>query len=236
MKASAPDLGSNARVQAVEANNELLMKFAAGCWNTNRLVNTMRLAQPKLRITPAELDTHVDLLNCANGVVDLRTGRLLSHARELFITKLVHHAYRPDASCPVFMRFLSEITAKHPGLIDYLQKAFGYSLTARTTEKTVFLLYGPGNNGKTTLLSTFLKLITEYAAVLQVETLMIHSRESTNAQADLADLFGARFVMTSETEEGQRLAEGKLKRITQAMGRIKTCRKYENPFRLRGDP
>jgi hypothetical protein len=36
--------------------------------------------------------------------------------------------------------------------------------------------------------------------------------------------------MTSETEEGQRLAEGKLKRITQGMGKIKAVRKYENPI------
>jgi putative DNA primase/helicase len=36
--------------------------------------------------------------------------------------------------------------------------------------------------------------------------------------------------MTSETEEGQRLAQGKLKRITQGMGKIKATRKYENPI------
>jgi putative DNA primase/helicase len=46
----------------------------------------------------------------------------------------------------------------------------------------------------------------------------------------LADLRGARFVQTSETEEGQRLAQGKLKRITQGMGKIKAVRKYENPI------
>jgi putative DNA primase/helicase len=38
--------------------------------------------------------------------------------------------------------------------------------------------------------------------------------------------------MTSETEEGQRLAVGKLKRITQGMGKIKACRKYENPVQF----
>jgi putative DNA primase/helicase len=68
----------------------------------------------------------------------------------------------------------------------------------------------------------------EYAVLLQIDTLMVR-QESNNTQADLADLRGARFVMTSETEEGQRLAEGKLKRITQGMGRIKATRKYENP-------
>jgi phage/plasmid-associated DNA primase len=53
-------------------------------------------------------------------------------------------------------------------------------------------------------------------------------QETNNTQADLADVRGARFVMTSETGQGQRLAEGKLKRITQGMGRIKAVRKYDS--------
>jgi putative DNA primase/helicase len=88
----------------------------------------------------------------------------------------------------------------------------------------VFVPFGTGNNGKTTLLSTFLHL---YSVLLQSDTLMAR-QESNNTQADLADLRGARFVMTSETEEGQRLSQGKLKRITQGMGKIKATRKYEN--------
>jgi putative DNA primase/helicase len=107
--------------------------------------------------------------------------------------------------------------------------AIGYSLTADTSEKAVFVCHGAGNNGKTTLLSLFLRLLEEYAVLLQIDTLMVRA-ENNNTQADLADLRGARFVMTSETEEGQRLAEGKLKRITQGMGRIKAVRKYENPI------
>ena len=61
-------------------------------------------------------------------------------------------------------------------------------------------------------------------------SLMARHEDSNNSQADLADLKGARFVMTSETEDGQRLAEGKLKRITQGTGKIKATRKYENPI------
>src|ERR1039457_4753354 len=114
-------------------------------------------------------------------------------------------------------------------LIGYLQKAFGYALTGVTSEKVVFIFYGSGNNGKSTLLSTFLKILEEYAVLLQIDTLMVR-QESNNTQADLADLRGTRFVMTSETEQGQRLAEGKLKRITQGMGKIKAPRKYENPI------
>ena len=96
----------------------------------------------------------------------------------------------------------------------------------------MFVPFGTGNNGKTTLLSTFLHLLDEYSVLLQVDTLMAR-QESNNTQADLADLRGARFVMTSETEEGQRLSQGKLKRITQGMGKIKATRKYENPIEFR---
>jgi putative DNA primase/helicase len=79
------------------------------------------------------------------------------------------------------------------------------------------------------MLTVFRQLIEEYSALLQVDTLMTR-QESNNTQADLADLRGARFVMTSETEEGQRLAQGKLKRLSQGMGKIKAVRKYENPI------
>lgn len=103
------------------------------------------------------------------------------------------------------------------------------TLTGCTIEKAVFLLFGAGDNGKSTMLSTFRQLVDEYSVLLQVDTLMVR-QESNNSQADLADLRGARFVQTSETEEGQRLAQGKLKRITQGMGKIKAVRKYENPI------
>ena len=82
---------------------------------------------------------------------------------------------------------------------------------------------GRGDNGKTTLLSLFLRLFKEYAVLLQIDTWMVR-QESNNMQADLADLRGARFVMTSEKQQGQQLAEGKLKRITQdGLERIRLC-------------
>ena len=116
-------------------------------------------------------------------------------------------------------------------LIDYQQRAKGYSLTGRTSEKAVFIAHGGGNNGKSTDLNVIRELAAEYSVLLQIDTLMTR-QESNNSQADLAELRGARFVMTSETEEGQRLAEAKLKRITQGTGKIKATRKYENPIQF----
>lgn len=212
--------------QAVARNSEAGAKFAGRCLNSQRLTAMLREAQPHLAIAPEQLDIDGDVLNFLNGTVDLRSGELRRHNPEDSITKVVRHRYRPGALCPRFKQFIQQIL---PGLDDYLQKAIGYSLTGCTSEKAAFFCHGTGNNGKTTLLSTLLRLLEDYAVLLQIDTLMVR-RESNNTQADLADLRGARFVMTSETEEGQRLAEGKLKRITQGMGRIKAVRKYENPI------
>jgi putative DNA primase/helicase len=237
MQETATEFG----IQALRADNETLARFAVTCRRSSRITNALREAQPHLTISASQLDTDPWLLNFRNGTLDLRTGELTEHNPDHYITKLIDHDYNPAATCPRFFKFLERITGGGPDaseaenerssqLIDYLQCAFGYSLTGVTSEKVVFLLHGPRDNGKSTLLALFLKLLGPYAVLLQIESLMARQQESNNAQADLADLKGARFVMTSETEDGQRLAEGKLKRITQGTGRIKAVRKYENPI------
>jgi len=185
------------------------------------------MAQSEIFIQPAELDLDPYLLNFKNGTVDLRTGKCGPHRYQDFITKLVNHDYRASASCDLWLKFLDGIMGGSNEMIAYLQKAIGYSLTGSTIEKAVFVPFGSGNNGKTTMLALIRKLLGEYAALVQINTLMT-KHENSNTQSDLADLRGARFVMTSETEDGQRLAQGKLKRITQGMGTIKAIRKYEN--------
>jgi putative DNA primase/helicase len=228
-------------IQALRANNEQLEKFAAECRRTSRITNALREAQPHLAISATDLDTDPFLLNFKNGVVDLRTGKLMAHDPRHYITKIIDHDYIPTATCPLFFKFLERITGGGPDasegdlersgrMIEFLKRALGYSLTGVTSEKVIFLLHGPHDNGKTTLLATFLKLVGPYGVLLQIESLMARQHESNNSQADLADLKGARFAMTSETEDGQRLAEGKLKRITQGVGRIKAARKFENPI------
>jgi putative DNA primase/helicase len=116
-------------------------------------------------------------------------------------------------------------------LLEFLRLAVGYSMTGTTREKVVFFCYGEGgDNGKTTFLGTLRALFGEYGQLLSIDTLMTKQQEDNNVKADLADLFGARFVMTSEVDDGQRLSEGRLKKITQGDAPIKACRKYENPF------
>ncbi len=220
--------------EAIEMQNTGAEKFARASLNEKPINGALAMARPDLAIHASELDSDPALLNFMNGTVDLRTGILHKHDGQQFITKVVRHNYCLDAQSPVFRSFLGRIMGNDQSegrakkLGGLLQRAFGYSCTGHTSEKCAFIFHGGGNNGKTTLLELIRYFLDEYAVLLQIDSLMTR-HESNNQQADLADLRGARFVMTSETERGQRLAEGRLKRITQGMGRIKAVRKYENP-------
>lgn len=206
-----------------------LVSFALASESAQRITAMLQLARSEVATLAESFDTDPDVLNFLNGTVHLPTGELQPHRREDRITKLLHFNYNQQAVCPHFLKFQSEIMAGNKGLCDYLQKVHGYSVTGHTSEKAAFVCHGSGDNGKTTLLATLREILKEYSVLMQVDSLMERRFESSNAQADLADLQGARFCMTSETEAGQRLSASRLKRITQGMGSIRAVRKYENP-------
>ena len=228
--------------QAVQQEKSNAKDFAVASLNENRITALLASAECEIPIAPAQLDTYPFLLNCKNGTLDLKTGELREHRREDYVTKLVHFDYDPDTRCDLFLRSIHRMMGDGPDasdperersdrMVEYLQKAFGYALSGDVSEKIVFCFFGGGNNGKTTLLEIIRYVIWEYAAQVLIDSLMVRAHgETNNSMADLADLRGCRFVTTSEAEEGQRLNEGKLKYLSAGMGKIKTCRKYENPI------
>jgi P4 family phage/plasmid primase-like protien len=230
------------RLYEQATGNSKLEEWARKSESQGGLANALKIASSEegIPISADELDQGEYLLNCLNGIVDLRTGQLLPHDRELLITKLCNIEYNSHAECPRFLKFLhwamgdnpdAEQTTRTVNLVAFLQRAFGYALTADVSEKAAFVFYGSrGNNGKTTLLTCFRKLLGEYSAQISIDTLMTARFQDAALRADLADLRAARFVTTSEVEKEHRLSEGKLKYITAGMGTIKSCRKYENPI------
>jgi putative DNA primase/helicase len=213
--------------QAIQSGDKTLVRFASQCLNSHHLTAALREAEPYLAVLPEALDQHPSYLNFLNAIVDLRTGELLDHEREYLITKLVHYMYDQQAQCPRFLEFLQRCVGSD--LVPFLRKCLGYSLTGITSEKMAFLCLGPTSTGKTTLLVLYRHLVEEYATVILMDALM-QKTEDNNSRSDLADLFGARLAVTSETEENTRVREGKLKRITAGQGKIKAVRKFENPF------
>ena len=76
----------------------------------------------------------------------------------------------------------------------------------------MFILIGSGAKGKSTFLRVLQHLLGDYAGTIPMQGLMEQKYGSqTN---DLAHLFGKRLAVASEGENGQRLAESKIKTMT----------------------
>jgi putative DNA primase/helicase len=76
----------------------------------------------------------------------------------------------------------------------------------------VFFAYGTGANGKSVVMNTLLGMMGSYAVTSPIETFM--ASDSDRHPTELADLAGARLVCASETEQGRRWAESRLKQLT----------------------
>jgi putative DNA primase/helicase len=102
--------------------------------------------------------------------------------------------------------------AGNAGLIAFLQRIVGYSLTGDTREECLFFLYGTGANGKSTFLEVICALLGDYSRNSDFSTFLTHHHEGI--RNDLARLFGARFVSAVEAEQGKRIAVVLLKQLT----------------------
>ncbi|TWL77321.1 hypothetical protein CHCC15311_0001 [Bacillus licheniformis] len=195
-----------------------LNDWAKKCERRNIRMNTILDVRPMVSVRKQELDSHKYLLNCDNGVIDLKTGELLPHDRDLLFTKISPVSYQPDADCPNWKAFLESIFIDDQGtpnyeIIDFMQKAIGYSLTGDTTEQVMFFLFGNGRNGKSTFINTVQHLFGDYGRQTNSDT-FIKKKNDSAINNDIARLDGARFVSAVESEEGQQLSESLVKQIT----------------------
>ena len=167
---------------------------------------------PAITVRSEQLDHNPWLLNCQNGTIDLRTGKLQPHDPKDFITRICAADYDLTCAIPLWMQLMEKITGGDKEYMRYIQKALGYALTGDISEQAIFLLYGTGSNGKSTMLNVFAALLDGYAQSTSSDTFMQKKNESVNN--DIARLKGARFVSAIEMEEGKRMAESLIKSMT----------------------
>jgi P4 family phage/plasmid primase-like protien len=210
-----------------DAEAKALLKWALESESKKRLDAMIALAQsePGIPVEPHQLDADPWLLNVANGTLDLRSGQLRDHESSDLLTKLSLVAFDPKAEAPQWLKFLGRAMEADAGRIAYLQRASGYGMTADISEHVLFFLYGTGRNGKGTYLETLLYILGDYATTIDpaLITLRMHDDHPTG----LTDLDGRRFVPTVEVDDGKRLAESLVKRLTGG-DRIKARRMREN--------
>jgi putative DNA primase/helicase len=200
---------------AQETGDKEFREFAADSASSKYITAMLKLAQsePGIPVLPNELDRNPWLLNCNNGVVDLRTGLREKHRREDLITKLCPTEFDPDAASYDFDRFMEAIFKGEQALIDFLQRLFGYGVTGDVREQILAILWGGGSNGKSTLLNAVMDAVgTDYCLKAVADLLMVKHNESHPTER--ADLFGMRMVVCTETADGRGMNEALVKELT----------------------
>ena len=188
-------------------------------------------SKPMLSCLPQDFEKDPMLLNCQNGIIDLTNGNLLPHDPDLMLSKLAPVNYDPNAKCPLWDSFIDEIMLGKNDLIKFLQRMAGLSLTGRMDEQYFFILYGEGNNGKTTFVECMRDVLGTYSIAMPAEGITIKKFGMDNKH-QMARLPGIRLATVSETEKGEQLAESLIKQFTGG-GEINAEMKYGHPFSFR---
>jgi len=187
--------------KAAEKAAAQAMRFAEACRNRARIEAMVFLAASfsEMRASADEMDRSELELCVANGVIDLRTGRLRPHSPDDRFTRRCPHRYDPEARAPTFERFVRQMSRDREHLARALLLFLGYSLTATTREQVWLLLWGPrGRNGKTTLHNVLQRVLGPDLAG-PIDKRLLRASTADSARFALAGVEGKRLVMANET-------------------------------------
>lgn len=155
-------------------------------------------------------DSNTNLICLKNGVLDLASMKFSKHSPNFKFTSQLGFDYDADAECENWEKFINEVLITVKGktdtsMIDFVQEAFGYSLTASTEHEISFWMLGEGANGKSTMLYILDRLAGSAAIHLSLGML-------DKDRYQLADIGGKRIVICTEAPETT-VAHSTLKQI-----------------------
>ena len=202
-----------------------------------RRQNVLSLAssgEDSLGISGQEWDANPNLVGLANGVLELdtdkkhvtfRPGRQMDYIKTVAPTGWPggYGVYKKPADLndlvkangPNWLKFLNDVFASNQGIIDHLQRLFGYALGGNPVERVLPIFWGKGANGKTTLLETIKDVLGPLAGASSVSIIMASgTTRGAGPRPDLLALRGQRLTWISESGEGSRLVSDMMKMVT----------------------
>lgn len=196
---------------ATKKQQEKAKSFVLRNETDGKIKSVLNQAKTFKGINFMESDKDDYLFNTPNGTINLRDLSQKKHDRKDLITQCSNYSFnRENDKCPNWIAFLNRIFCGDQELINYVQKAVGYSLTGDMSEQCLFMLWGGGANGKSTFVKALEDIMGSYAATIKGETLMEKNGQD-GARGDLARLTNKRVVIASELQEGQVFNEPLLK-------------------------
>ena len=200
-----------------DEKREKAEKWAAGSQGLSRLRAMVALAEtsPTIRLRQDHFNRDPWSLNCANGTINLKNGKLTPHERLDYCTRISPAKYDQALGADsLWLTFLRDVTGGDKELEGYLQRVAGYCLTGSIAEKCFFFCYGGGDNGKSVFIEVLHALTGDYSLALSTETLAKKKYGTQGIPNDIARLNGPRLATVSETGKGQEWNDALIKDLT----------------------
>ena len=204
-----------AREERDDARRNSLAKHALSSQSRFKLEAMVSIAasQPELAISHEQLNRQPYLLNCSNGTVDLRTGHLLPHDPMHLITQSTGVDYPTEAVSPeLWCQTLHTIFAGDIAMVEFVQRLSGLGILGEVVEHLLPICHGDGANGKSVFVESLMGAMGDYAMKAPRDFCIATKHEGH--PTEIADLYGKRLVVITETGDGQRLDEALVKELT----------------------
>ena len=216
-----------------EAQDKILV-WAGKTRTNSRLNAAIESANSDARLVTAveSWDSNEYLLGVENGVIDLKTGKLLKGRPDLHITKSIPLKYTEGMGCTQWTDFINFATGGDKELQDWIQRAVGYTLTGKKDQDVLFMVYGPPGSGKNTFVETIVKALGTKQYSWPLDSSILAANDGTSSSTDLyhwAELRGKRMVWVDELPESEKLKENAVKKLT-GSSEISARSPGEKPF------
>lgn len=197
------------------------------------------MVKQRVAIDDDLLDANPTLINMKNGTFCIEQQKLLPHDSLDYITTQLPFDYDEYANCPTWIWYL-RTSLVEPGpdvfgkwnhdekLIDFMQEAIGYSLTADMTHHKMFWCLGEGSNGKGVLFHILQALGGNAATAFNLD--MLNQNYNTY---HLAELAGKRLIYCTEVKRDFDFSGDAMLKAVTGGDNIQVRRIREQPFVLK---
>lgn len=111
--------------------------------------------------------------------------------------------------------FMNDVFLGDVEVINFVKKMIGYSFTGETSEQKMFILYGEGANGKSTLMNILRSILNRFYHQASKDVFIQCGKASAGANSPhLVSLQFIRMCIFSESEVDDKLSEGQIKMYT----------------------
>ncbi|MBA4129895.1 MAG: hypothetical protein C0519_00565 [Hyphomicrobium sp.] len=197
-KKTAQSIFAEARQCKNTQGQQELYKWAHASQSEGRLNSMLNLSKDELGESLHRFDTDPYAINCKNGLVNLKTGELTPHNPDMLLMKRTRVKYNPSKRCHHWEKFVSEIFNHDTEMVDWIQRALGYSITGSVSEQVFFILHGQGENGKSKLINTICDIVGDYGTITPFDIFQSTGGSNLRGHVAIGDLKGIRFAVASE--------------------------------------